>query len=234
MKKLLWGGCLLFFIFVIVGASFQRHALACEILPLLDYSRLNGHVFIGADHKPASTENIEALLQAASLRIERMYGEPHSRPRILVAGSVEAAERWGANDTATMHRLPWRTCIILGPEGENIDVLAHEWLHAEIQQRVGFWRFLRGIPVWFDEGAALTVDYREPLLPENITLSEDRVSQVRNLVSGEDFFSGNVLENYQAARLAVIPLITANTFYTDLERVAAGENFSDVFSVYEN
>lgn len=81
MKKALWGGCLLFFIFVIVGVSSQRHALACEILPLLDYSRLNGHVFIGADHKPASTENIEALLQAASLRIERMYGEPHSLPR---------------------------------------------------------------------------------------------------------------------------------------------------------
>ena len=229
MKKYVWGGCLLFLIFFIIGASVKRHALACEILPLLNYSRLDGHVFFDADRKLASTGNIEELLQAPSLRIQRMYGEPHSRPRILIAGNSETAQRWGANDTATMHRMPWRTCIILGPEGENIDVLAHEWLHAEIQQRVDFWRFLREIPVWFDEGAALTVDHREPLLPVNITLSDKQVSQVRNLVSGADFFSGNVLENYQAARLAVIPLINANTFYADLERVAAGENFSDVF-----
>lgn len=78
------------------------------------------------------------------------------------------------------------------------------------------------------------MDYREPLLPENITLSDEDVSQVRSLVSGADFFSGNVLENYQAARLAVIPLINANTFYADLERIAAGENFSDVFSARSN
>lgn len=230
MKKFLWGGCLFFFILFLIGTGVQRHALACELLPLLDYSRLNDHVFIGADHKSASAGNVEDLLQAASLRIERMYGEPHSKPRILIAGSIEAAQRWGANDTATMHRMPWHTCIILGPEGENIDVLAHEWLHAEIQQRVGFWRFLKEIPVWFDEGAALTVDYREQLLPENIALSDEWVSQVRNLESGADFFSGNVLENYQAARLAVIPLIYRDTFYSDLERIAAGENFSEVFS----
>ncbi|MDZ7923630.1 MAG: hypothetical protein U5M23_06135 [Marinagarivorans sp.] len=79
-------------------------------------------------------------------------------------------------------------CIIIGPQGQNVDVIAHEWLHAEIQHRVGFFRFLKEIPVWFDEGAALTLDYREPFLPENIDLPVEDVTAVKKLKSGKSFF----------------------------------------------
>ncbi len=211
------------------SAFLFRYTIACESLPHLAHDRIDEQIFMAND---IDSENLETLIRrvaAASQRIAEIYGTPESRPRILVTSNSRTAGKWGANNTASMHRTPWRSCIILGPDGQNIDVIAHEWLHAEIQHRVGFWRFLMEVPVWFDEGAALTVDHREPYLPENIELPDEQIIAVQSLVKARDFFSGNIRENYQAARMAVAPLIDATRFYDDLGRLADGQSFDDVF-----
>ncbi|MCC5827307.1 hypothetical protein [Alkalimonas sp.] len=75
----------------------------------------------------------------------------------------------------------------------------------------------------------MTLDYRAPFLPENIELSEADIAAVKNRKSGRHFFSGTVRQNYQAARLAVQPLIRPEQFFDDLERIAAGQSFEAVF-----
>lgn len=215
---------------LLLAAGFnRRHALACELLPLAGYRPLQADVFAGHSVDGDQARHLQALVAAASDRIATLYGPPVSRPRIVFAGTAGAARRLGANDTASMHRSPWRSCIVIGPDGRNVDVIAHEWLHAEIQHRVGFWRSLREVPVWFDEGAALTVDHRAPFLPENLRLDPTRVAAVRQRASGRAFFSGDTHAHYQAARLAVVPLIRPAQFHADLARIAAGESFEDVF-----
>jgi hypothetical protein len=214
---------------VLTGAVFQRHALACELLPVLHYQQINSEVFIGADISEEQVKIIKGLIGSASERISDVYGQPISEPRFLFASDTEMGAKWGANETASMHRMPWKTCIVIGPKGKNVDVIAHEWLHAEIQHRVGFFRFLEEIPVWFDEGTALTVDYREPFLPENIDLAYADIMAVKNLKSGRSFFTNNTRENYQAARLAVVPLIRNEHFFNDLGRISLGESFEHVF-----
>lgn len=216
-------------ILMLTGAFSQRHALACEMLPILNYQRIGSDVFLRADIESERAERIREIVGSASERIEQVYGSPTSTPRMLITSNLQLAEKWGANATASMHRLPWRSCIVIGPDGENVDVIAHEWLHAEIQYRVGFIRFLDEIPVWFDEGAALTVDYRAPFLPENIDVSNAEIQNVKRLVRGKSFFSGDIKSNYQAARLAVEPLIFEDRFFDDLERISLGESFDNVF-----
>lgn len=216
-------------IIVFSGIFFQRHALACELLPALNYQQVEEEVFVDADFSKGEAQTIISLIESASQRIGALYGDTESAPRLFVTSSPLIAARWGANKTASMHRMPWRSCIVIGPEGQNVDVIAHEWLHAEIHQRVGFRRLLMEVPTWFDEGAALTVDYRAPFLPENINLSESEVEGVQALASGRAFFSGDIRANYQAARMAVLPLIAAESFYDDLELIARGESFENVF-----
>lgn len=216
-------------LFLASGAFFMRHSLACELLPVRGYPLVQDEVYAAPGFDPQRFAAFLELLASASDRIATVYGQAESRPRILVTDDEGTARRWGANETASMHRLPWRSCVVIGPQGQNVDVLAHESLHAEIQHRVGFWRFLREIPVWFDEGAALTLDYREPFLPENIELTAGQVMAVRELERARDFFSGNARENYQAARMAVIPLIRPDSFFDDLDRISAGESFESVF-----
>lgn len=229
MKKIVVGLSLALLLFLCTGVFVQRNAIACELLPWLDYPRIHDQVFVEPAISSERSEELLHIIASALQRINEVYGSPDSTPRILITSNAETALSWGANETASMHRAPWRSCIIVGPKGQNVDVIAHEWLHAEIQDRVGFWRFLREIPIWFDEGAALTLDYREPFLPENIDLSVDTITAVHQLTSGRDFFAGNVRENYQAARMAVIPLIRDEHFFDDLERIANGEHFDSVF-----
>lgn len=229
MRKFSFGVVIIAVSVVIAGAIFQRHALACELLPMLNYQQTDNGVFLAPDISRGQAERIRGLINLAEKRIDLVYGAPASKPRILVTSNSQLAAKWGANETASMHRTPWRSCIVIGPEGQNIDVIAHEWLHAEIQQRVGFIRFLREIPVWFDEGVALTLDYRAPFLLDNIDLTEADVQNVKHLVRGRDFFSGDIRKNYQAARLAVEPLILPERFFHDLERISLGESFESVF-----
>jgi len=216
-------------IIILSGIAFKRHALACELLPALNYQQIEKEVFIDPDFSKSEAQTVISLIDSASQRIGDLYGATESKPRWVITSSPLIAARWGANETASMHRMPWRTCIVIGPEGQNVDVIGHEWLHAEIQQRVGFLRLLMEVPTWFDEGAALTVDYRAPFLPENINLPESEVEDVQALTNGRAFFSGDIGANYQAARMAVLPLIDTETFYDDLERIARGKSFENVF-----
>jgi hypothetical protein len=217
-------------LFIGTGTFMTRHALACELVPQLgSYTSITADAHAAPGLDSVQFEHFSDLLNSARERIGERYGPTQSRPRLIVTDDPVTARRWGANETASMHRLPWRACIVIGPMGLNVDVVAHEILHAEIQHRVGFWRLLRDIPVWFDEGAALTVDYRAPFLPENIELNAEQIEAVMDLVSARSFFSGQVRQNYQAARLAVIPLIDNESFYEDLERIADGASFDEVF-----
>lgn len=229
MRKFAIGILITLVLLMLSGAVFQRHALACELLPVLNYQQINPDVFLDGGVSAKETKAITGLIDSALERIDLVYGQPKSTPRFLITSNTQVAARWGANETATMHRMPWRSCIVIGPRGQNVDVIAHEWMHAEIQQRVGFVRMLREVPAWFDEGVALTLDYRAPFLPDNIDLTEADIESVKRLASGRAFFSGDIRQNYQAARLAVEPLIIAETFFDDLERVALGESFESVF-----
>lgn len=219
-----------FLLILSVGIFQFRHAIACELLPIRNYQKVNNQVFVGHDIIKGHHENLLQKVNLAWLRINNVYGKTNSNPRIFITSNPATALKWGANETASMHRLPWRSCIVVGPKGQNVDVLSHELLHAEIQHRVGFWTFLKEIPVWFDEGAALTVDYREPFLPENINLPENKVNSAKNLKKAKDFFTGNIRENYQLARMAIIPMIEAKHFFNNLDKISQGETFTDVFA----
>lgn len=220
----------IFLVLGAIGLFANRYALACEMSPLLGYQQISDQVYVHNSSEKADLGNINQLMNAASARITGMYGPPISQPAVIITTTKSEAVKWGANETASMHRLPGRSCIVIGPEGLNTDVLAHEWLHAEIQHRVGFLRTLTEIPVWFDEGAALTVDFRSPFLIENINSDVTKIAGVQLLTRGKNFFSGSIRENYQMARVAVSSRIEPATFYYDLERISEGEKFEDVFN----
>ncbi|KEO75199.1 hypothetical protein EL17_05915 [Anditalea andensis] len=217
---------------MLTGAFFQRHSLACELLPFMGYEELNRNVFLASDVSSDRIDELTEMIDLAVKRLTETYGVPIATPRIVITSDVAVAAKWGSNETGAMHRMPWCSCIVLGPEGQNVDVIAHEMLHAELQRRVGLLKILNEVPVWFDEGAALTLDNREPFLPENIELSDEKILNVMTFDTHKAFFSGKIRENYQSARMAVIPLIRKESFYEDLDRIKSGKSFHAVF--YKN
>ena len=121
---------------------------------------------------------------------------------------------------------------MVGPKGQNLDVVAHELMHAELFERVGFWGRFTQIPVWFDEGLAMQVDYRP-----RYVLSREASAQaknVRTLESARDFFlqDGDLLtKNYAMAKAEVanwLDDVDRASVYDRLERIRAGESFNAV------
>lgn len=174
-------------------------------------------------------DELSQLVNLAVERITETYGELVATPWMVITSDVATARKWGSNEIGAMNRMSWCSCIIIGPEGQNVDEIAHELLHAEIQKRVGLWRLLSEVPVWFEEGAALTLDNRESFLPENIELPDEVITAVMTLDSHKASFSGKIREHYQAARMVVISLIRKVSYYQDFDSNKNGEPFHEVF-----
>lgn len=212
----------------VVGLFQQRHSIACEVLDSTNFEQLDSNIFVSS-----SITNVSEALNSISegkQRVNSVFGVMQSNPRIVLVGNESEANKLGANTTATTHMYsPLGTCIVLGPDGQNEDVSAHELTHAEVVHRVGRLNHLLKIPVWFNEGIALIVDYRGPFLVENIQLTIDEVNAVKELNMGYEFFGGKEPhKNYLASRLAV-KNVKPELLYKKLERIRNGDSFENVF-----
>jgi len=107
---------------------------------------------------------------------------------------------------------------------QNIDVIAHEYVHAEVHFRMGWLHHLLNIPTWLNEGIALLVDFRKPYLLENINLTLKDIESVR--VSRFDFS----ISSYQASRVLVED-IDKTKLYQDLEKIKQGQDIDSVFAL---
>ena len=130
-----------------------------------DFRRLTGSGEIYVNR--SATANQQAQLrqnsQLARDRIRRFWGERHGNATLIYCPQQADYEQYcvGGEGAGCSIGTPWGTAyLILGPDGNNTDVIAHELCHDELFARLGWWRVKRQIPQWFNEGLALMVDYR--------------------------------------------------------------------------
>ena len=167
----------------------------------------------------------ELILDAES-RISEVYGKtkaPH-----YIANSSSAMTRWlfKANPYAKTITIPGKSCVVIGPNGGKVDVLAHELVHAEIANRLGYWSYLTRLPVWFNEGAAMQVDDRPQY---DLAVDTVTVKLMRQLPETSAFYAGDdalITRRYGLAKQAVALWLQRNggnqQFYQKLEAFKAG------------
>ena len=125
-----------------------------------------------------------------------------------------------------------RACVMVGPKGQNIDVVAHELMHGELHHRAGYLRRFFQVPTWFDEGVAMQVDYRSrySLSPPEA----QNADYVRALTTESSFFVADdeaLTRNYASAKTVVASWVTRvgpAALYLRLHRLNNGEPFSEV------
>jgi len=216
-------------LFLSIGVFTKRHALACEFVGLTDYTEIAPNVFLDPKIDPDKHKGFRSLVVEGRSRISKTFGVTIARPKILYTSSQTEAASFGANSTATSHLTPAGACLVFGPKGQNIDVTAHELVHAEVFERVGFINYIMEIPVWFNEGVALIVDHRKPFLLKNIELTSKEIESVKAKITGSDFFSGShIHKNYLASRVAVARLKPTSLF-SKLGQIHEGLTFEEVF-----
>ncbi|GAB4016393.1 hypothetical protein GCM10028808_44710 [Spirosoma migulaei] len=133
-------------------------------------------------HQAATSQQHKQLRQhvrTAQLRIKRFWGAQRGRAILIYCPEQADYEQYcaGGEGAGCSLGMPWGdSYLVMGPDGNNADVIAHELCHDELFTRLGWWRVKRQIPQWFNEGLALMVDYRF----SNPTIWEHPDSSSRN------------------------------------------------------
>lgn len=206
-------------------------------LALIDYAHfrnIGANVYLSTSVPEGAEQKIISLLEGARKRIAVHYGEPAAAPVTVILGHKREQERYGlSGHPGTFLFAPWGNYLLLDYETANIDVTAHELVHAEIVNRVGYIRRQFDIPTWFDEGAAMQVDYRQKYT-SSTGIDQAGFSRLVGLDTPGKFWSSDRsqnINNYQSSKAAVAALLkhTDESLYSLLEKVRHGED--DVIAI---
>ena len=122
-------------------------------------------MFISVGKMPKSLHSkIISITSQSKERIMEFWGEMRSKPVFIYCATEEEFRHFGENrgTPAMIHTTFLGAYMVMNPDGTNVDVVSHEICHAELSERLHWFKKHRGIPAWFDEGLALMVDYRFP------------------------------------------------------------------------
>lgn len=218
-------------IFAAISFSLTAYAYAnpgvatCALIDLAPLTPASLNVYVATSAQDFSTSSANQLVAEARDRIERSFGKPLSRPKVVFWDQGSFLSKIRLSTYGSTHFLGNRACVLVGPQGGNVDVLAHELVHAEVFFRVGAWARMTRLPTWFDEDLAMQVDHRSKYeLAQNID-----ASFVRRLESRSAFFSGDeqaLTLHYAAAKSEVkrwVGVVGQAAVYSHLERIRSGE-----------
>ena len=175
------------------------------VVLLANYSWVHAALVISDQHDCA-----EVLVQQAKQRLAGLYQEVKSTPQLVC---LDQPQLGLGHVIGTAHFAPGLpTIIVVNGDGQNVDVLAHEWAHAEFAHRVGVISRTYRVPAWFDEGLAMQVDWRDSYADQALgeMLEETGgVPALNDITTLSDFVQPGVVGrlNYAFSRCVVAEML---------------------------
>ncbi len=159
--------CLLLLIVLPIGFLWlYPQVLRCMLVSRsADFRLLTGADAVYVSHTATIKQQTQLRRHTATAidRIRRFWGGRCGQAILIYCPTQADYQQYcaGGEGAGCSVGTPWGTSyLVLGPDGNNADVIAHELCHDELFTRLGWWRVKRQIPQWFNEGLALMVDYR--------------------------------------------------------------------------
>ena len=204
---------------------------------LVDYSGFHksGNLYYQGVLPDLKKDSLEQMIQLAEKRTGEFWGKKTVSPKYIYCQTDAEFHVFGGNLIApalTQRKLG--AYIVIHPSGVDLDVISHELCHAELFQRIGFFRTLQ-IPSWFDEGLAMQVDYRDYFSEERQKMLADSVPEiapVRELKTGYQFQSGNskvVSLHYIMAKYEVKKWVSQEKLLEFVQVINEGEGFEKAY-----
>lgn len=147
--------------------GFRWHVLILAGLLLtgcegIGYARTTAPTLFGME---AVRRDLTRAMADARGRLQAVYGTVRSKPTVLACATQACYERFGGG---RQRALSFGGTVLLSPRGIGAPILAHEWSHAELAERLDLLtRWTAKVPVWFDEGLAVAVS-SEPTHSEEV------------------------------------------------------------------
>jgi hypothetical protein len=210
---------------ILMGGINQRHIIECQLITPSGYLEIEPNIFFNPSFNNFQSDELLSIISLAKSRINNTFGSMTSSAKVIITATENDAANLGSNAYGVAHLSALGQCIVLGPKGQNIDVIAHEYTHAEVHHRVGWINYLLNVPTWFNEGIATLVDFRKPYLLENIDLSQSEVNKIKSQT-----FNHADIKHYQAVRV-LASSVNKSKLYENLEKVKQGQNINSVFAM---
>jgi hypothetical protein len=208
---------------------------ACALIEFSGLETLPDGTRIQTSSTNAERQAILEIEAQAKTRITNMFGAPRAKPLVVFLKNPATMFTFKSNGYGSTYFVGPRVCVIIGPQGTNVDVVAHELLHAELSERVGPWRRSSEIPAWFDEGLAMQVDFRSRY-DSSQPVDSAELASLRTLRSVDQFNAGNdeeITRHYARSKRAVaqwLEKIGRSNLYPNLKQIRAGEAFEVIFA----
>ncbi len=250
-KKLRRTGLVLFGLPLLILLAFYLtfpRLIRCYMIQFAGYERYEERIYISQQMPQVLIDPLLRLKEEASQRVRDFWGEMQSEPYFIFCSTEEEFQFYGNNlgTPAMVNITPFRSYVIVKPDGANVDVLSHEICHAEFTHRLGWYRKKKQIPAWFDEGLALMLDYRYPgngahdyqayqKKWESYTLGGKKAIPLEELRQVRDFFRGDRYWTYLAYLSSGrevshwLELVGKPGLMKMIQAVKAGENFETVY-----
>jgi hypothetical protein len=223
--------------FAVVLASATTFAFAlpgptaCLLVGVADLHKLSDGSLTESESEVDQQRYVQ-LTRDARARIKSTFGKVESKPILVFFSRPDGFGPFKLNAYGSTQFIGSRACVMVGPKGQSVDVVAHELMHAEIHHRAGYLKRFLQLPTWFDEGVAMQVDYRPrySLSPQDI----QNADYVRGLTTFSSFFASDeqaVVRNYASAKQVVaswLSKVGTTSLYSRLQRMRGGESFAEV------
>lgn len=212
------------------GLAIQaREAIACSLVGHSDFVQIEENVYVTPDTGQEYRKQLLSLIEEAKSRVVSTYGHLESSPVIIASMGMDSLRWFSSNEYATTHFLPGRSFIVIGPKGHNTDVISHELVHSGIFEQVGHWPRILYIPVWFEEGVAMQVDYREQY---DLFVQKEHSTDLEGLHYGWQFFRGELTNHYAVAKAEVKRWLSKagdGSVQSLLKQVKSGADFDETY-----
>ncbi|QAU34673.1 hypothetical protein [Janthinobacterium sp. 17J80-10] len=226
----------LVFTWLTITVVTSREALASVLIRFSDFREIAPGIYLEPGGPPGDKDDFLSSYKEARSRISNAYGEYSAQP-IIIGGHSDKMLRYG-NGFGSSHFQPWGAYVVVGPQGRNVDVIAHELVHAELFHRIGYWKRMTQIPAWFEEGVAMQVDYRKPFDFENFkgnapTNKEKLWWQAQFNSGGGDAVTFNYAWSKEVVRSWRLGH-SQSQFYELLKEISEGKSFEEAFAASGN
>lgn len=240
-KKLLITG-VLFVVSLLIYTNFTVGFMRCLLYKDFELDKIAPKIYVNKSMSDEQRQRLLNIYQKAEQRIEVFFGDRRAKPYLIAGDSDVLIKKYGNQNARTgiTHLSFLETYIVIEPSGLNVDVLSHELCHAELIERVGWYKREFEIPIWFDEGLAMLVDKRFPSWEadwELMTAHGKIAPSLDSLDNSEFFFeSKNAYINYIVAQKEV------NNWYKKSEQkgllelidlLNEGQDFKTAFFSYQ-
>ncbi len=186
-----------------------------------------------------SPEEAKNMTEQARSRVRGFFGEMRCEDStiLIISDDESISGKIGEKETISLLVPRKRDYICLSNDYFNVDVVAHEFTHAEFHSHLSA-EAQRSIPIWFDEGLATQNDHREKYSYENWVTKTDsgrNATPLEDMDTVSEFQCSDEDErqyHYLCAKYEVREWINTHSVQQLIElaeRVNEGEDFHTLY-----